>query len=222
MMEIKAINFDFYGTVVDWLPVWEEVTAKIVIENDLKISPKDFAIEWRSAQRQFIETKEFTLYREVIRLGLNAVCDKYVIKNKDYHEILYSKWKEIKPFPEVPETLKRIRQKCRMAVCSNSARDFMAALLAKLPIKFDAVLISDETKVNKPHPKMYELAINALAVPKENILHIASSQMDVKGATKAGLTVCWINRRKEKRLPDTPAPTFEIHTLDEVLKIIEK
>jgi 2-haloacid dehalogenase len=220
MMEIKAINFDFYGTIVDWLPVWEEVCAKIVIENDLKVSPKEFAIEWRSAQRQFIEAKEFTLYREVIRLGLNAVCDKYAIKNKDYHEILYKKWKDILPFPEVPETLKKIRQKCRMVVCSNSARDFMDALLAKLPIKFDALLISDETKVNKPHPKMYALAIDALEVPKENILHIASSQMDVKGATNAGLTVCWINRRKEQRLPDTPQPSFEIHTLDEVLKIL--
>ena len=59
-----------------------------------------------------------------------------------------------------------------------------------------------------------------LGIPKENILHIASSQMDIKGAKNAGLKVCWINRQKEELAIDTPPPDFEIHKLTELLDIL--
>ena len=124
------------------------------------------------------------------------------------------------PFPEVPETLIKLKEKYPLAVCSNSSRDFFNSLENKLPIKFNYVNISDETKVNKPHQKMYELAIKDLGYKPENILHVASSQMDVKGSTKAGFFVAWINRRGQERFPDTPKPNFEIRKLDELLTIL--
>ena len=37
-MEIKAINFDFYGTIVDWVPAWTSVTKKII--DDIKAEEK--------------------------------------------------------------------------------------------------------------------------------------------------------------------------------------
>ena len=100
------------------------------------------------------------------------------------------------------------------------ARDLFDICANKLPIIFDKVFISDETKVNKPHPRMYDIAIKNFGIPKENILHIASSQMDIKGAKNAGLKVCWINRQKEELAIDTPPPDFEIHKLTELLDIL--
>ena len=44
--------------------------------------------------------------------------------------------------------------------------------------------------------------------------------MDVKGATNAGLMVCWINRTNEKLNPETPRPSFEIRKLDEIFNMI--
>ena len=218
-MEIKAINFDFYGTLMNWLPVWEKVAAKIINEHDLKISAKELAIEWRKAQRQFVEAMEFTPYKEVITLGLNLICEKYGIKNNEYHEILFRKWKEIMPFPEVGEVLKNLKSKYPLAVCTNSSRDLFDVSVGKLPISFNNIIISDETKVNKPNQGLYQKAIKALGFSPENILHIASSQMDVRGATKAGFVVCWINRLNEQLTPETPKPMFEITKLDEVLDI---
>ena len=49
-MNIKAINFDFYGTLVDWLPTWIYVSEKIVKESKINISPKDVALEWRKIE----------------------------------------------------------------------------------------------------------------------------------------------------------------------------
>jgi len=121
---------------------------------------------------------------------------------------------------KVNKTLKRLKEKYKLAICSNSSRDLFGICANKIPIKFYYVFISDETKVNKPHLKMYQYAIKALEFPPQNILHVASSQMDVKGATNAGLNVCWINRNNEKRLPETPKPRFEIYNLKKLIEIL--
>jgi len=219
-LNTEAISFDFYETIIDWLPVWVSVTARIMEGNKLSVHPKEFALEWRKAQRQFVEAKEFTPYKEIIKSALGFLCEKYRIENRGYDELLFSQWKDMLPFPEVPESLKKLKSRFPVAVCSNSSRDFFDACASKLPIKFDHVLLSDETKVNKPHPRMYGIVVKALDAPKNLILHVASSQMDVQGATKAGLTVCWINRRNEERLPETPTPTVEISNLSELVDIL--
>lgn len=219
-LNIEAISFDFYGTIVDWIPVWVSVTTKIVEQNKLSVDPKEFAIEWRRTQRQFIEAKEFTPYKDYIESALSFLCEKYRIQNREYHKLLFSRWKYMLPFPEVLETLKKLKSRFPLAVCSNSSRDFFDICASKLPIRFDHILLSDETKANKPHPKMYETAVRTLGVPKNLILHVASSQMDVRGATRAGLSVCWINRRSEERVPETPSPNLEISKLSELLDIM--
>ena len=220
-MNIKAINFDFYGTLFNWLQIWKDVSQVILKEHNVKISPQDFANEWRATQRKLIEDKEFIKYKECITSALDMLCQKYEMKNQNYEKILFSKWKEIKPFPEVPNVLKKLKEKYVLAVCSNSSRDLFNVSAKKLPVKFDYVLISDETKATKPHRKMYEIAVKALGFNHKNILHIASSQMDVRGATNAGLNVCWINRLNEKKLPETPKPRFEIKKLDEVFEFLK-
>jgi FMN phosphatase YigB (HAD superfamily) len=67
---------------------------------------------------------------------------------------------------------------------------------------------------------MYNAAVKYLGLQRSEILHVASSQMDVCGATNAGLTVCWINRRGEQKSPETPKPKYEISDLKELLKIV--
>lgn len=220
-MNIKAINFDFYGTLVDWLQVWKDVAEKIVNKNNLGISPLNFTLEWRKTQRQLIEEKDFVPFKECITSALLKICKKYNIENKSYDNTLFDNWKYIKPFPEVVDTLKKLKSKYTLAICSNSSRDLFDVCAAKLPIKFDYVFISDEVKATKPNPKMYQFAIKSFGLPPEKILHIASSQMDVKGATNAGLVVCWINRLNEKILDGIPKPRFRINKLDEVFNFLK-
>ncbi len=212
---------DFYGTFTDWLTIWVDVAQKIIDDNKLDVTAKDLAVEWRTLQRKDLDAQEFTPYTDNISNALRLLCEKYHIENKGYDKLIFSKWEEIEPFPEVGEVLQKLKGKVTLAICSNSSRDFFDACAAKLPVEFDYVFISDETKVNKPWPAMYEKALAGMGVSKDEVLHVASSQMDLKGATNAGLQVCWINRRRQKRLPETPEPAYEIHQLTELLDIVD-
>ena len=218
---IKAISFDFYGTLVDWLPIWVEASNHIVNKTSLAVQPDIFALEWRKIQRQMLDEKEFIPYKENISSALYLLCNKYKIKNNNYDKILFSKWKDIKPFPEVIPVLNKLKSKYKLSICTNSSRDLFERCMEKIPVKFDSILISDEIKVNKPHKKIYERNTQNLGFPPKNVLHIASSQMDVRGAFNAGLTVCWVNRLSEEKLIETPKPSYEINDLGEVLNILQ-
>ena len=102
MLNVEAISFDFYGTLVDWLPVWVSVTRKIIEDNHLPVTPEKLAVEWRAAQQPILEASEFTPYKNYIQSALGVICGKYGIKNEGYHKLLFSLWGQMQPFPEVP------------------------------------------------------------------------------------------------------------------------
>ncbi len=219
--KFRALTLDFWGTLVDWLPVWESVSSEIVENHNLKCSPKEFALSWRRAGRWYVEKMPQLKYKEMVKKSLEEVCKTFGVAAGGEEQLLFDRWKEIKPYPEVAGVLSELGKKHKLVIVSNADSDLFAMTVKKIPLIFYGVFISDETGVTKPHADMYDRAVKFLGMSRKDILHVASSQMDVCGAISAGLTVCWINRRKEERSPETPKPTYEINDLKELLKIVE-
>lgn len=219
-MKFDAVNFDYYGTLVDWLSLWTEASREIVADTSLEMDPKDLALRWRKAQRALLDEQEFLPYKETITIALQRTSEEFGFEPAGYAQRLFSKWAEIRPFREVEETLNALDGSLQVAICTNSAIDLFHASAKSLSATFDHIVVSDDVGAHKPHPRMYAVAQEKLTLPHERILHVASSQMDVRGATKAGYVVCWINRLNEPRTQDTPPPRHEISTLDQVLPIV--
>jgi 2-haloalkanoic acid dehalogenase type II len=219
--KFKALTLDFYGTLVDWLSIWEAVSAGIVKKNKLKCSPQEFALTWRRSQRWFFESVPTLGFKEYIKRSLDEVCKTFGIASNGEEQQLFAAWDQVKPFPEVGGVLAELRKRHKLVIVSNSAPDLFDICVKKIPMIFDNVFISDEVGIPKPHKEIYELAVKWLGLPHSEILYVASSQMDLAGATNAGLTVCWINRRKEQRSPGVPPPKYEIYDLNDLLKIVE-
>ena len=80
----------------------------------------------------------------------------------------------------------------------------------------DAVLSVEEVGVYKPHPKVYQLAVDRLAVPREAISFQSSNSWDAYAASAFGLRTVWCNRygQRAERLPGKP--DFEVHSLAEL------
>jgi len=219
--KFQALTLDFWGTLVDWLPVWESVSAEIVKKHKLKCSGKEFALSWRRAGRWYVEKMPFLKYKEMVKKSLDEVCETFGVESAGEEKVLFERWKEIKPYPEVAGVLSELKKRHKLVIVSNADPDLFEMTVKKIPVDFNGIFISDETGVTKPHAEMYNAAVKYLGLQRSEILHVASSQMDVCGATNAGLTVCWINRRGEQRSPETPKPKYEISDLKELLKIVD-
>ena len=85
---------------------------------------------------------------------------------------------------------------------------------------FDAVISVDKIKIYKPHPSVYQLAVDELSLPAERICFMSSNAWDVAGAANVGFKVNWVNRfgQATERLPGKPAN--EIKSLDELPAIL--
>ena len=109
-------------------------------------------------------------------------------------------------YPAVPETLRRLRAaELKTALLSNGEPGMLAAGAQSAGIDgmLDAILSVEEVGVFKPHPKVYQLAVDRLGVRPDQIAFQSSNAWDVSGAATFGLRAVWINRlgMPPERLP---------------------
>jgi 2-haloacid dehalogenase len=112
-------------------------------------------------------------------------------------------------FPEVPAVLQGLRSAgLKTAILSNGSPAMLDAAVraAGLGERFDAVLSVEEVGVYKPHPKVYQLAVDRLAMPAAAIAFQSSNGWDAYAASAFGMQVVWCNRYRQRpeRLPGAP------------------
>jgi 2-haloacid dehalogenase len=80
----------------------------------------------------------------------------------------------------------------------------------------DAVLSVEEVGVYKPHPLVYQLALERLALRAESVCFVSANAWDAWAAAAFGLRVVWCNRQRQRpeRLPGRPE--HEIRSLVEL------
>jgi putative hydrolase of the HAD superfamily len=92
----------------------------------------------------------------------------------------------------------------RLAAVTNAAGDHQRAKLGALGLEstFDAVLISGELGVAKPHRAIFRRACRALGVRPAQAVHVGDRlDVDAEGARDAGLHGVWLDRSGCGALP---------------------
>jgi 2-haloacid dehalogenase len=117
------------------------------------------------------------------------------------------------PFPEVPAALEEARGRgWRLAVLSNTDRDFLDASLARIGVPFDETVVASEIGSYKPAPRHWEEFFARTGADRGAHVHVAASLFhDIAPAAALGLKTVWINRLGES--PE-PQPDVELHSLD--------
>jgi 2-haloacid dehalogenase len=72
--------------------------------------------------------------------------------------------------------------------------------------RFEVVIGSDEVQKFKPHPRVYEHAVERLNVDPGEIALIAAHGWDVMGAMRVGLRGAWVARSERWLVPVLPEP----------------
>jgi len=100
-------------------------------------------------------------------------------------------------YPDVRPALEQLGAAgLRLAVVSNWD-ERLPLLLARLELDryFDAVVVSAEVGVEKPHPRIFEVVLERLELGAEAVVHVGDRELeDVEGAEAAGLAALRIAR----------------------------
>jgi 2-haloacid dehalogenase len=93
-----------------------------------------------------------------------------------------------------------------MAVLSNGSAAMLEASVrsAGLDGRFEALLSADAARAYKPHPAVYQLAVDRFGLAPDRIGFVTANGWDAAGASTFGFAVAWL-RPPGAVLPAIPA-----------------
>jgi 2-haloacid dehalogenase len=127
------------------------------------------------------------------------------------------------PFPEAESALSLLLGAgLHVGVLTNSTGQGADAALAAVGLRerFEVVIGSDEVQKFKPHPRVYEHAVERLNVDHGEIALIAAHGWDVMGAMRVGLRGAWVARSERWLVPVLPEPDVRGEDLVDVARKI--
>jgi 2-haloacid dehalogenase len=223
---VKVCMFDQYGTVVDMQGGLTAIATAFLRDKGWKGDPNAFVTWWRRThfENSMIDAllhREHTPYREIGHRAVAHVMDRAGISySKEDVRYLVGEIEKLKPFPEVPAALDRLRTKYRLVVLSNGDPDMLETAKHYHRVPFDRVISVAEANSFKPHVATYTRAAELCGLNPDQILFVANHAFDCIGAKSAGMKTAFIDRRS-RPFGETPhQPDLLVRTMTDLADAI--
>ena len=194
MKNIKAIIFDAYGTLFDVNSAAEKCKDKIGDKWE------GFANYWRTTQLEYTWLrslmKKHKDFWQITEDSLDKSMKAFKINIEMKNELL-NLYKVLSPYPEVKETLEKLKEKkYKLAILSNGTPSLLHELVNNNNLKnlFDDIFSIEDVKVYKPSSKVYEIPIKKYNIKNEEVAFLSANTWDVSGGGNYGFTSIWVNR----------------------------
>jgi 2-haloacid dehalogenase len=202
-------TFDCYGTLIDWNGgIGRELERLFGAEH-----AGGLLHAYHEVEPQVQREDPGRSYREVLAVALARLAEREGRPlPAGEHDALARSLPDWPAFPEVRASLEDARRRdWRLAILSNTDRDYIEASLERIGVPFDLVIVASEIGSYKPAHRHWHVFDEA--VPERDAhVHVAASLFhDVAPATELGLPTIWVNRLGEA--PE-PQPDVELHSLD--------
>jgi 2-haloacid dehalogenase len=224
--DIKALTFDVFGTVVDWHgSVAREVRA-LAAQKGLRLNAVKFTKAWRAGYRPAMDrVRSGELPWSKIDVLHRMILDELLVEFKiadalteDEKSHLNRVWHRLKPWPDAPRGLKRLKQRYIIATLSNGNTGLLVNMAKQGGLPWDCVLSSETFHHYKPDPEMYLGAADVLDLKPEQVMMVAAHKHDLRSAAKHGLKTAFIKRPHEYGRNNNPdlasEPDFTINAED--------
>jgi 2-haloacid dehalogenase len=127
---------------------------------------------------------------------------------------------KLRPFPEVPEALARLRARYKLVVLSNGDPDMLETAKRYHQIPFDRVISVAVANSFKPHVATYTKAAEICGVRMAEVLFVANHAFDCIGAKAAGMRTAFIDRHNRPFGITPHQPDFVVPTMKDLADAI--
>jgi 2-haloacid dehalogenase len=86
-------------------------------------------------------------------------------------------------------------------ILTNASERTLGRVAERLGLPFDHLLSVDAVRRFKPHPSVYQLAVDATGLPPDRIGFVSANGWDARGAAAFGLRVVWLRPGPFATLP---------------------
>lgn len=230
MKNVEHIFFDLDHTLWDFERNSTEAIFELFEQHQLQLQVASFEkfiadyqqinfLYWDRYNRQEID-KETVRYGRFVEL-----FKKYQIQNHTSFAYDFAdQYIEIAPlkthlFPDTHEVLQYLQTKYQLHLISNGFKEVMQLKLERTELTgyFNLVLSAEDVGVNKPHPLVFQTALEKTKARAETSLMIGDSyEADILGAKKVGMHTIHFNPNMLKENSES----VEIHRLRQLFDLL--
>ena len=203
-LDIRALAFDVFGTVVDWRGSIVREGQLLSATQGLTVDWPAFADAWRAGYKPAMDSTRGegatwldidTLHRRILdgllpRFGLQGLsADEVAQLNRVWHRLM--------PWPDTVSGLNRLRSRYVISSLSNGNVSLLVNMAKNAGLPWDCVLSGELVHKYKPDPEVYLMAACLLGVAPHQLMLVAAHPSDLAGAQRAGLRTAYVTRPLE-------------------------
>jgi 2-haloacid dehalogenase len=200
-----AVLFDLLTALVDSWTLWNRVAGNA-----------EDGRRWRAAYLR--NTYRAGAYRDYEALVAEAAEE--VGLRRHLADELAASYAALQPWPEVPDVLGRLGASVPLGIVTNCSEALGRVAAARTGVDFAVIVTAERAGFYKPHPRPYQIAVDALGVIPERCLFVAGSPYDLFGTSRVGLPAYWHDRIGLTAPPNAPAPIRREATLTPLLDLV--
>ena len=200
-MKVNAVFLDFGGTLAYGGIDWEEyhravrvLLASLGYDIEAKRLKKAISASLQELRRHRAKGLEKTneeIYGAVLRrVGIPADDDTLKMIHDTFKKHYISSF-----YPCTEETLKKLAEKYKLALISNTMSDQPREMLEETGLAnlFEIIICSRDLGIRKPNPAIFKHVMAEVGVLPGETVHVGDSvEADMEGASTSGITPVWI------------------------------
>lgn len=229
-MNIQALTFDYFGTLVDvdqgGTLGMAEVLRLLSVETERPVF--EVYLDWDIRNVRLYRGAVYQRYRDASQQALTASLNALFPGALEGHsaekltDVLLAHLVEASPpHPDAVDFLEWARPLYPLMPITNMDSDLWQR--SQLVRYFEHVTTAEMARAYKPSHAIFSLALDRLGLSAPNVLHCSlASWADIDGAKPLGMPVAWINRSSDQLGTWQPRPDFEFETLSPVRDVLHQ
>ncbi|MDP6038874.1 MAG: haloacid dehalogenase type II [Candidatus Latescibacteria bacterium] len=224
-MDVKALTFDVFGTVVDWRSSVIRDGERLGEAKGLDVDWAAFADAWRGGygpSMNQVRTGElpWTKIDDLHRMILDGLLEQFGIVGLSEEELadFNRVWHRLDPWPDAVGGLLRLKSRHVIATLSNGNVSLLTNMAKYGGLPWDCILSAELAQHYKRDPEAYLTAIDLLSCEPHEVMMVAAHQGDLRSAASVGMKTAFVLRPLEQgpggKKDLTPDPDFDIVARD--------
>jgi 2-haloacid dehalogenase len=204
-VQIQALFFDVFGTLVDWRTSIARESEKILGALGHRLDWAAFADAWRGEYQTGMEEVRsgqipFSKLDVIHRRNLDRIVPRFGLETVPEERLaeLNLAWHRLDAWPDVPAALAQLRTRFRLAPVSNGNISLMVDLARRNQFLWDAILGAEIAGDYKPKRRVYLASAEAFDLTPAQCMMVAAHSGDLQAAAACGLHTAFIARPNEK------------------------
>lgn len=203
-MDVRAILFDVFGTVVDWRgSLIREFSAWGATRN-LDVDWPGLVDAWRGAYAPSMDRVRrgelpWTNLDALHRASLADLAPRFGLVGLSAGDMEWTNrgWHRLDPWPDSVAGLQALKPRYILSPLSNGNVALLVAMAKRAGLPWDLVLCAESFQHYKPDPDAYLGACRLLDLAPDQVMLCAAHNADLAAAQRCGLRTAFIPRPAE-------------------------